>query len=86
MPKPARPSAITKAAVRCTSRHSIPGRQRSIAASLQRLRAVAKLVDEGQLKPHVSRFFALDELAEAYRFQESGHVTGKIVVRVKEKP
>jgi len=41
-------------------------------------------VDEGQLKPHVSRFFALDELAEAYRFQESGHVTGKIVVRVKE--
>jgi NADPH2:quinone reductase len=47
------------------------------------LRAAAKLVDEGNLKPHVSRVFALDELAEAYRLQESGHVTGKIVVRVK---
>jgi NADPH2:quinone reductase len=47
------------------------------------LRAVAKLVDGGQLKPHVGRVFALDELAEAHRFQESGHVTGKIVVRVK---
>ena len=47
------------------------------------LRAAAKLVDEGNLKPHVSRVFALDELAEAYWLQESGHVTGKIVVRVK---
>jgi len=47
------------------------------------LRAVAKLVDEGQLKPHVGRVFNLDELAEAHRVQESGHVTGKIVVRVR---
>jgi NADPH2:quinone reductase len=47
------------------------------------LRAVAKLVDEGKLKPHVSRVFALEELAEAHRLMESGHVAGKIVVRVK---
>ena len=49
----------------------------------ENLRAVTKLVDEGKLKPHVSRVFALDDLAEAHRLQESGHVTGKIVVRVK---
>ncbi len=49
----------------------------------ERLRAIARLVDEGGLKPHVSRVFALEELAEAHRLQESGHVTGKIVVRVK---
>ena len=47
------------------------------------LRAAAKVADEGKLKPHVSRVFALDELAEAHRLMESGHVTGKIVVRVK---
>lgn len=47
------------------------------------LRSVSKLVDEGKLKPHVSRVFALDELAEAHRLMESGHVTGKIVVQVK---
>src|SRR6266700_453031 len=47
------------------------------------LRAVAKLVDKGQLKPHVSRVFALEELAEAHRLMESGHVTGKTVVRIK---
>lgn len=47
------------------------------------LRAAARLVDEGKLKPHVSRVIALEELAEGHRLQESGHVTGKIVVRVK---
>src|SRR5437773_1088586 len=43
------------------------------------LRAVTKLVDEGRLQPHVSRVFALEQLAEAHRLQESGHVAGKIV-------
>src|SRR2546425_899206 len=47
------------------------------------LRAVAKLVDGGQLKPHVSRVISLEELPEGHRLQEAGHVTGKIVVRVK---
>lgn len=47
------------------------------------LRAAAKLVEEGKLKPHVSRIIDLEELAEGHRLQESGHVTGKIVVRVK---
>jgi NADPH2:quinone reductase len=47
------------------------------------LRAAAKLVDDGKLKPHVSRVLELEELAEAHRLQESGHVTGKLVVRVK---
>jgi len=48
------------------------------------LRAVAALVDEGKLKPHVSRVLAFDEIAEGHRLLEAGHVTGKLVVRVKE--
>jgi NADPH:quinone reductase-like Zn-dependent oxidoreductase len=40
-------------------------------------------VDEGGLKPHVSRVLELEELAEGHRLQESGHVAGKIVVWVK---
>jgi NADPH2:quinone reductase len=47
------------------------------------LRGAARLVDEGKLKPHVSRVVALEELAEAHRMQESGHVVGKTVVRVR---
>lgn len=45
--------------------------------------AVAELVDSGRLKPHVSRVLDLKELAEAHRHQETGHATGKIVIRVK---
>jgi NADPH2:quinone reductase len=47
------------------------------------LRAAAKLVDAGQLKPHVSRVFDLEELPEAHRLQEAGHATGKLVVRLR---
>ncbi len=47
------------------------------------LRAAALLADQGQLKPHVSRIFELDELAEAHRQIETTHTVGKMVVRVK---
>jgi NADPH2:quinone reductase len=43
----------------------------------------AKLVDEGKLKPHLSRVLSLDEVAEGHRLLEGGHVTGKLVIRVK---
>jgi len=47
------------------------------------LRAAAELVDGGKLKPHVSRIMDLEELPEGHRRQESEHVTGKMVVRMK---
>ena len=47
------------------------------------LRAAAALVDQGKLKPHVSRVLKLEEVAEGHRLLEGGHVTGKLVVRVK---
>jgi NADPH2:quinone reductase len=49
----------------------------------QILRAAAKLADEGKLKPHVSRVLAFEEIAEGHRLLEAGHVTGKLVVRVR---
>lgn len=48
------------------------------------LRALAQLVDAGRLIPHVGRVISLEELPEGHRLQESGHVTGKIVVQVKK--
>jgi NADPH2:quinone reductase len=47
------------------------------------LAEAARLVDEGKLKPHVSRVLSLDEIAEGHRLLEEGHVTGKVVVRVR---
>ena len=47
------------------------------------LRDAAELADQGKLKPHVSRVLAFEEIAEGHRLLEAGHVTGKLVVRVK---
>ena len=47
------------------------------------LRSAAQLVDEGKLKPHVSRVLAFEQIAEGHRLLEDGHVTGKLVVQVK---
>jgi NADPH2:quinone reductase len=48
------------------------------------LRAAAALVDAGELQPHINRVLKLEEVAEGHRLVETGHVTGKLVVRVKQ--
>jgi len=50
------------------------------------LGAAAALVDEGKLQPHVSRVLDFNEITEGHRLLEGGHVTGKLIVRVKEGP
>lgn len=48
------------------------------------LRTVAELTDAGKLKPHIHKVVPLEDLPAAHEEQESGHVNGKIVVRVRE--
>jgi NADPH2:quinone reductase len=49
------------------------------------LHAAAALVDEGKLKPHIGRVLTLEQVPEGHRLLESGHVTGKLGVRVSEQ-
>ncbi len=55
----------------------------------QRLeRAKAFIVDgltSGALRPVIGRSFALNEIADAYRFMESNEQIGKIVVSVRNE-
>jgi NADPH2:quinone reductase len=46
------------------------------------LTEAAALVDQGKLKPHVSRVLTLEQLPEGHAAIEDGHVTGKIVARL----
>ena len=46
------------------------------------LRQAAAQVDLGHLRVHVSRVFDLEQLQEAHRLQEQGHVVGKLALRV----
>jgi NADPH:quinone reductase-like Zn-dependent oxidoreductase len=44
------------------------------------LESLAALVDEGRLRVHLDRTFAFDDIAEAHRYVEGGHTTGKVVL------
>jgi NADPH:quinone reductase-like Zn-dependent oxidoreductase len=46
------------------------------------LEKFAALVDAGQLRPIIDRVLPLDEIREAHRLSETGHMHGKIVLRV----
>ena len=47
------------------------------------LKEAASMVDAGTLKPHVSKTFALDQLAEAHTLQETQGTTGKLVIKLR---
>ncbi|MBD8080762.1 NADP-dependent oxidoreductase [Cellulosimicrobium arenosum] len=46
------------------------------------LAELARLGDAGELRPEIAEVFDLADAADAHRLSESGHVRGKIVVRV----
>lgn len=48
------------------------------------LRQIARLVDRGKLKPTVSTVMPLKDAARAHEQSETGHVRGKIVLRISE--
>ncbi len=48
------------------------------------LRNTADLIDRGLLRPHVFRKLPLAQVGEGHLLQETGHVTGKISILVRE--
>lgn len=51
-------------------------------ASGANLAKLAALVDEGVIRPVIDRVFALDEVADAHRYLETGRARGKVVLQV----
>ncbi|MBC7290407.1 MAG: NADP-dependent oxidoreductase [Actinotalea sp.] len=46
------------------------------------LAALAQLIDDGAVRPEVAEVFPLEETAAAHELSATGHVRGKVVVRV----
>jgi NADPH:quinone reductase-like Zn-dependent oxidoreductase len=42
------------------------------------------MIEAGKLRPHIDRTFALRDAAQAHALSETGHVRGKVVIRVVE--
>jgi len=49
------------------------------------LESIARLVDEGKVRPAIQKVFPLEKAADASRLSQDGHVRGKIVLRVREE-
>jgi len=50
----------------------------------QVLAGIARLIDAGFLRPHVSHRFPLELLADAHRQVEGGHTVGKVAIVVRQ--
>jgi NADPH:quinone reductase-like Zn-dependent oxidoreductase len=57
----------------------------SLAAkpNLKDLEYIAKLAEDGKIKPVIDRRYPLDKTAEAMRYLSEGHVSGKVVINVE---
>lgn len=61
-------------------RHGVKAEGGSTAADAQVLLALADLVADGRLEVPIARTYPLDQVRQAYRELEGGHVRGKIVL------
>jgi NADPH:quinone reductase-like Zn-dependent oxidoreductase len=46
------------------------------------LEKIGALIEAGKIRPVVERVFNLDQIAETHRLSETGHVRGKLVVKI----
>ena len=53
--------------------------------STRNLETVARLIDEGQIKPCLGKVCPLSEVAQAWRDRRSEHVEGKIFSRLAHR-
>lgn len=54
----------------------------NVSPDARTLAVITRLIEQGQVRPHVDHVFELADAAEAHRVQEAGHVRGKLVLRV----
>ena len=55
-----------------------------IHADGQQLSAIARLIDEGKMKPVIHTILPLDEARQAHAISQGGHARGKIVLHVAD--
>lgn len=64
-------------------RYSVQYTAQFTRVTTERLEALAKLVDEGSIKPHVDKVFPLDQAPEALEYQRTGKPRGKVIIEIR---
>jgi NADPH:quinone reductase-like Zn-dependent oxidoreductase len=47
------------------------------------MRFLMELFEEGKVRPVIDKVYPLEEVPEAYRYLEEGHVKGKLVIKME---
>ncbi|PJI85524.1 NADP-dependent oxidoreductase [Luteimicrobium subarcticum] len=81
-PQVLRPGGTVVSIVDAAARDELGGVYAWVRPSSADLDALTRLVEDGALRVHVDQVFDLADAADAHRASESGHVRGKVVVRV----
>jgi NADPH:quinone reductase-like Zn-dependent oxidoreductase len=68
------------------SLRALAGGKRLVRVSVQprggELEKINELIEAGKLRPVIDKVFRLDQIADAHRLSEAGHVRGKLVITV----
>jgi NADPH:quinone reductase-like Zn-dependent oxidoreductase len=48
------------------------------------LEKITALIEAGKLRPVIEKVFSLEQLAEAHRLSQAGHVRGKLVLSIQQ--
>lgn len=48
------------------------------------LEKISALIEAGKIRPVIEKVFALEQIAEAHRLSEAGHVRGKLVIGIQQ--
>ncbi len=64
-------------------RHGVHFHYLLMRSSGEQLAKITELVDAGRLRPVIDKVFPLEQVADAFRYSEEGHATGKIVIAVR---
>jgi NADPH:quinone reductase-like Zn-dependent oxidoreductase len=62
----------------------IRGLNNAALPTSETLRAIAQLIDKGQIRAVVGRTFSLPEARQAHELSQTGHGRGRIVLRIAE--
>lgn len=66
------------------TRYGVRGRSFFARPNGSQLATIAELIHAGYVKPHVESILPLSEARRAHEMSESGHVRGKIVLKVRD--
>lgn len=76
-------SLISYKTLKLAKKYSVEYQFLFMEANGEQLEKIAKILENGEIKPIIDKIFDFSELNEAIKYSESGRAKGKIVVKVK---